>query len=209
MPEIRIVKTTAELEQIYQFRYKIYVDEMGRKQIYADHQRKTIIEPLDETGYVFGAFENGAVVGTLRVNFAKESDLGYYEELYKMRSVGNSHPDHTSIITKLIVDNNYRYGRLTIRLAQAAYILGLKNGIKFNFIDCNQPLVEFFSFFGYELYTANVIHPEYGEVIPMICNVLDIDLFKRRRSPLAKSYESFFNQRDSQEKKSNPNSVTA
>lgn len=209
MPEIRIVKTTAELEQIYQFRYKIYVDEMARKQTYADHRRKTIVEPLDKTGYIFGAFEDGKVVGTLRVNFAKESDLGYYEELYNMRSVGESHPNHTSIVTKLIVADNNRYGRLTIRLCQAAFVLGLENEIKFNFIDCNQYLVRFFKFFGYEVYTANVIHPEYGEVTPMMCNSLDIDLFKRRRSPFAKSYESFFNQRDSQEKKSNPNSVTA
>lgn len=209
MPEIRIVKTTAELEQIFQFRYKIYVEEMGRKQNYADHQRKTIIEPLDKTGYIFGAFDNGKVVGTLRVNFAKESDLGYYEELYNMRSVGESHPNHTSIITKLIVADNNRYGRLTIRLAQAAYVLGLENRIKFNFIDCNLHLVSYFTFFGYELYTANVIHHEYGEVTPMICNTLDIDLFKRRRSPLAKSYENFFNKRDSQEKDSNLILVTA
>ena len=209
MPEIRIVKTSAELEQIYQFRYKIYVEEMGRKQTYADHQRKTIIEPLDKTGYIFGAFENGEVVGTLRCNLAKESDLGYYEELYRMRSVGSSHPDHTAIITKFIVDGSYRYGRLATRFCQAAYAFGMKNEVKFNFIDCNQHLVGFFKLFGYEIYAANIIHPEYGEVTPMMCNLLDIDLFKERRSPLVKSYESFFNQRDSQEKKLNPNSVTA
>lgn len=209
MPEIRIVKTTAELEQVYQFRYNIYVEEMGRKQIYADHQRKTVIEPLDKTGYIFGAFENGEVIGTFRVNLAKESDLGYYVELYQMPSVGESYPNHTSIITKLLVANNYRCGRLATRLCQAAHIFGMEKKLKFNFIDCNQHLVKFFKFIGYELYTANVIHPEYGEVTPMVCNLLDIDLFKERRSPLVKSYESFFNQRDSQEKKLNPNSVTA
>lgn len=209
MHEIRIVETDAELEQVYQFRYKIYVDEMGRKQNYADHRRKTIIEPLDKTGYIFGAFENGKVVGTLRVNFAKDSDLGYYEELYQMQSVGESHPNHTSIVTKLIVADTNRYGRLAIRLCQSAYVFGLENEIKFNFMDCNQHLVHFFTFFGYEVYTANVIHPEYGEVTPMRCNSFDIDLFKQRRSPFAKSYEIFFNQKKSQEKKMNPNLITA
>lgn len=209
MPDIRIVKTTAELEHVYQFRYKIYVDEMGRKQNYADHRRKTIIEPLDKTGYIFGAFDNGEVVGTLRVNFAKQSDLGYYEELYNMRSVGESHPNYTSIVTKLIVDHNHRFGRLAVRLCQAAYVFGLENEIKFNFMDCNQHLVGFFTFFGYEVYTANVIHPEYGKVTPMRCNSLDIDLLKQRKSPLAKSYENFFKQRNSQEKKLNPNLDTA
>lgn len=209
MPEIRIVNTTAELEQVYQFRYKIYVDEMGRKQTYADHRRKTIIEPLDKTGYIFGAFENGEVVGTFRVNLAKESDLGYYVELYRMPSVGESYPNHTSIITKLIVDQNHRFGKLTTRLCQAAYIFGMEHEIKFNFIDCNEPLVGFFMAFGYEVYTANVIHPEYGEVTPMVCDLMNIDLFRRRKSPLAESYESFFNQRNSQEKKLNPNLITA
>jgi hypothetical protein len=47
-PEIRSATEQAELEQLFSFRYRIYVEEMQRKQKYADHSSKQIRDPLDD-----------------------------------------------------------------------------------------------------------------------------------------------------------------
>ena len=45
--QIRQAETTRELKAVYHFRYKIYIEEMQRKQQYVDHEDRMIIDPLD------------------------------------------------------------------------------------------------------------------------------------------------------------------
>jgi len=81
--EVKLVATDAEREAVYRFRYDIYVEEMGRQQQYADHTRRRVVEPFDKTGHVFGAFSHGQLIGTVRTNCARDSDLDYYTDLYE------------------------------------------------------------------------------------------------------------------------------
>jgi len=39
-------------EAIYRFRYQIYVDEMGKRLSYADHEQRMLYDPLDQTAGV-------------------------------------------------------------------------------------------------------------------------------------------------------------
>jgi len=48
-PEIRPVASSAEFAEVCRFRYQIYVEEMQRKQRYADHNKRIIEDPLDLT----------------------------------------------------------------------------------------------------------------------------------------------------------------
>jgi hypothetical protein len=50
MVAIRRVTAPNEFEAVSRFRYSIYVEEMNRKQKYADHDRKAFIDPLDGKG---------------------------------------------------------------------------------------------------------------------------------------------------------------
>ena len=70
--EIRLAATDVELEALYAFRYRIYVEEMGRPQKYADHDMRRIRDPLDETGRNLVAWDNSEIVGCVRVNFARD-----------------------------------------------------------------------------------------------------------------------------------------
>ena len=44
MFKIRLAQTQQELDDLYRFRYRIYVEEMGRLQHDADHKQKMIKE---------------------------------------------------------------------------------------------------------------------------------------------------------------------
>ena len=44
---IRQAETNKDRERVFRFRYEIYVEEMQRPQIYADHAARTVAEPFD------------------------------------------------------------------------------------------------------------------------------------------------------------------
>lgn len=184
---IRLAETPQDRHRVFRFRYGIYVQEMGRPQEYADHEAKTIEEPLDETGHLYLAEDAaGKVVGTVRSNYGGETDFDYYAELYGMRCVGSSFPRKVSITTKLMVNAELRGSSLGCRLALATYRDALKEGILFDFIDCNPHLEMVFTRLGYRHYMGRILHPEYGDVLPMILPLTDLDHLEAVGSPFAK-----------------------
>jgi hypothetical protein len=109
-----------------------------------------------------------------------------------MFKVGNFHPSRTSLTTKLMIKPEYRKTTLAVRLAIATYRQGLKDGIRYDFIDANSHLINFFSGLGYRVHrTAN--HPEYGDVTIMVLDLEDINHLESIRSPFRKEYYNFLN----------------
>jgi len=94
--------------------------------------------------------------------------------LYGMSAVGDFHPQRTSITTKLMVAPQYRLTSVFVRLALASYKHALALGMRFDFMDCNLPLVPFFQGLGYRVHRGRITHPEYGEVISMMLDLEDV-----------------------------------
>ena len=188
--QIKLVTLPQEREEIYSFRYSIYVEEMGRVQFYADRTNKRICEPLDNNCRLFAAYDNGEIVGTIRTNFSKESELDYYADFYQMNKVGTYHPYRTSITTKLMIKPEYRKGTLAVRLASIGYANARKAGIRYDFIDVDPHLVDFFTRLGYRFHKRSN-HPEYGEVTIMIADLEDINHFESIKTPIVREYHAF------------------
>lgn len=188
---IRIVTAPEELEEIYRFRYRIYVEEMHRPQADADHERKRIEDKLDKSAYNIAAFKDGRVVGVVRVNFSRDGDIGEYADFYRMSGVGTDHPRATSIVTRLMIEPKLRSGTLAAQLSCHCYELGIRNQIRWCFIDCNEHLVAFFSALGCTAYMGRVEHPEYGFVTPMRFDCLDTKHLATVRSPFQKILRKF------------------
>jgi hypothetical protein len=184
---IRQVSTPEDRERVFRFRYDIYVEEMRRTQVYANHAAHIIEEPLDETGRIYLAEDDaGRVVGTVRSNYGCDTDFGYYEELYAMRCVGGSFPLRVSITTKLMVAPERRSSTVAARLAMAAYRDGLNSGILFDFIDCNPHMEAIFHRLGYQCFTGRIEHPEFGDALPLVLLLTDVDHLERVGSPFAR-----------------------
>ncbi len=191
MTAIRKAVTEQDYLDIYRFRYTVYVEEMKREQHYADHAEKIIREPLDENADLFGIWNNGDCVGTVRMNFSDRSDLGYYPDLYSMNMVGDYHPNHTCITTKLMIAKPYRKLGLVIALGKALYHHARSRGKEFDFIDANDYLLPYYNALGYRRYTDDITHPEYGKVTPLVLVGSDYDYLARIGSPwtaLLKNY---------------------
>ena len=63
------VTTDAEREEVYRFRYDIYVDEMGRYGDVADHAGRRLVEPDDELARLNLIRHEGRVIGTARFSW--------------------------------------------------------------------------------------------------------------------------------------------
>ncbi len=78
-PAIRIPSNAAEMCAIGRLRYEVLVAEMGRPEGHTDHENRTILEPMDGSGLLFGAFDGGGeAVGAIRANLV--GDEGIDEE---------------------------------------------------------------------------------------------------------------------------------
>lgn len=75
MPATRIglAQSREEREAVYRFRYDVYVEEMGRYRDAADHDKRMLSEPEDETAQIFYAAENGEVVATARLSWGGDA----------------------------------------------------------------------------------------------------------------------------------------
>lgn len=177
---IRMANSSEELEGVFEFRYRIYVEEMGRKQTYADSAARRIVDPLDLGADNFFAWSNGRVVGTVRTNLCQKSSVGDYETLYSIPAYsGSRHPMETAVITRLMVAPELRGTSLGIRLAATCFSWSLRNGITRGFIDCNGHLIGFFRGLGFRMHCAPVLHNDYGEVQPMVIHLDEPSLLQR------------------------------
>jgi len=68
-----------------------------------------------------------------------------------------------------------------MRLAQVSYSFGLRNKIRYNFVDCDDHLIGFFQRLGY-IFHRRAEHPEYG-----MGNVMRLDLLDRTRMAQTRS----------------------
>jgi len=187
---IRITEARSQkqIDDVARFRYETYVEEMERPQKYADHERRRIWEPLDETGRVTVAYnKEDRVIGTMRINYGADCDLGEYRDFYQMEEFGDHFPEYVTTSTKLMVAQTHRSSTLALRLAIEAYRFGLKRGALLDFIDCNQHLEGFFHKLGYRQYCGRKQHPEYGDVLPMVLYAHDFLHLSLVGSPLLRS----------------------
>jgi hypothetical protein len=183
---IRRAESADDLEKLYRFRYRVYVEEMGRPQRYADHAARRVEEPLDATAVNWIALDqDDRVVGCLRWNSGRDTDFSEYVDLYDMRRAGPYFPEHCGTTTKLMVDAAHRRSALPVLLCRAGYRQARQKGVIADFMDCNPHLEAQFAAFGYRPYRHRIQHPEYGDVLPMLLVCADLDHLRRVRSPLA------------------------
>jgi GNAT superfamily N-acetyltransferase len=193
MFEIKLATQRHEQETLYRFRYQIYVEEMHRVQHDADHARKWITDRLDDDAYNFIAFNGGGVVGALRSNFLRHGPIPYYPSFYRIAEQEGATVDNASIVTRMMIAKEMRRHTLAVRLCLAVYQHSLERGVRYNFIDCNDHLVEFFTSFGFKEYMGTAVHKEYGEVHPLKLDLHDEEAFRRLNSPFLKPFLAWRN----------------
>ncbi len=187
---VKIAKTEEEMHAIYQFRYDIYVKEIGLKQTHACHVLQTVQEPFDKTADLFFARHHGKVVGVARSNYAKHNNLGFYPDIYDLHDLLKSHNDATMIASKLLIDESYRKTQVSYRIVCEQYKKALKEGIKFAFLDCipSKSLVDFYIKLGFKEHKNRAQHPDTGTVTVLKLALNDRVHLQSVKSPFCRYY---------------------
>jgi hypothetical protein len=168
--DVYLCRDEAMLHGAKRLRYEVYCVELGRESPFADHQARTISDPLDAFGNTFVAIEDGETVGTLRSNLSREGELGHLEDLYGMRGSPH-HPHATGICTKFIVRKGKRGGMAATRLISAMVGLGLRNGIRACYVDSIPSLMPYYQALGFTPSGGVFFHRENGPSYPMMLDL--------------------------------------
>jgi predicted GNAT family N-acyltransferase len=184
----------SQREAIYELRYAIYVEEMGRPQKDADHKRRRIEDRLDRRGHVFGAWLGQQLIGTVRSNCLRDDDVGHYKEIYGLDRLTAREAQLSSITTRLMVLRRYRQTRVAVELASAIYAFGLRQNILDDYIDCNAHLVPMFEHLGYQFHKA-ATHPEYGDITVMRLQMTGLAHLQSVNSPFVQPLREWLRER--------------
>ena len=181
---IHVAQTEAERNAIYEFRYQVYIEEMGKPYSHADHKHKQLSDPLDENASLLYSARNGKMVGTLRINWGEDSTA--YSAFAQSCNLARFHcfpSESLSFCSRLMVREDHRSSALAAALSSAAYKAGRLRGVQFNFAHCAPRLVKLFERMGFRQYKRHFQDSEVGEQIPLVLVVEDIEHLKAVRSP--------------------------
>lgn len=171
-------------DEVFNFRYRIYVEELHRRQSYADHDARTIIDPMDATAHHGVAYKDGVIAAVIRLNFVRDGGVDPYYTFYEIDRLPADFQDKVSICTRNMVSKDHRKTPLAFRMLKLMYELALEKGSTSCYIDINAPLQPMFEKIGCKpLFEKE--HPDYGLVTIMRLDGLDLDHLTKVRSPFA------------------------
>ncbi|MEM8772268.1 MAG: hypothetical protein AAGD92_11515 [Pseudomonadota bacterium] len=168
--------------EAFRFRYSVYVEELARPQKYADHDAKTIIDPMDRTAHHGVAYKNEHIAAVIRLNFVRDGNVDPYYDFYEINRLSLEEQAVSCICTRNMVGAAHRNTPLAYRMLKLMYELAIENGARICFIDVNEPLVPMFKKLGCRPVMEKQ-HDDYGLVTIMRLDGLDLDHLIKVRSP--------------------------
>jgi len=145
--QIRIAETDEERRAIFAFRYRVYIEEMGKPYKNADHENKLLTDELDDCATLLYVETDNEIIGTVRINWGcEEKVMSFYNNLDLALPYFSHFPSNLfSFNSRLMTSLAYRNTLLPKNLAEESYRLGRENGVYFNFISCKPILRSFLS----------------------------------------------------------------
>ena len=177
--------------EIFQFRYEVYVEELHRKQSYADHKARTIIDPLDKTARQGVVTKDGEIIAVVRLNMVRDGSIAPYDDLYEINKLSPDKQATACICTRNMVRKDHRKTGIAIRMLKMIYEHGIRSGATDCYMDVNEPMIPLFAKMGYiSLFEKD--HPDYGLVTVMRLPATDLAYLEAARSPFAPICRKFF-----------------
>jgi hypothetical protein len=191
---IAIAQTEDEKRAVYRFRYRIYVEEMGKYRSVADHAQRMFYEPCDAHSRIFYGTENGEVVATARATWGGDAPLPQRMiEQYQLAPFLAEVPESAiSVGERGMVVPQLRGTDLFLRLIGASLRFANEHRIQLCFGDCEPHLLNLYLGLGQRTYSKkNVNSPEAGYLIPILFVPEDVAYLRRINSPLLEYVKDF------------------
>lgn len=187
--QIKIATTKGEKEDIYRFRYQVFVEEMSTPLHAADHTNKMIVDEIDKRSILLYAQVDSKIVGTARMTIGDINQFpGWISETFKFAHFKKMLKGYTNqkigLSTKIAISPEYRGSTVMYRLISDIFRIYNDHRIQFTFSGGNPRMIQLYERVGYRRFTENFTEPGYGLLIPLVFIHDDIDHLKLVRSPL-------------------------
>jgi predicted GNAT family N-acyltransferase len=184
--KISIVTTATERKSIYHFRYQIYVEEMSKQLIEADHNNKLLYDELDEQSLLLCAKVGTKIIATARITIGSLTDFppALIDQLSLNVFQSYNSNQKFSYCSKLMVTPTYRNSPVVYLLIAKCYELSNTNNVSFVFVICNFYLIRFYEKMGFHCLGRNYLISGYGLMTPLVFSMDDVQHLRRIRSPL-------------------------
>ncbi|HTK19216.1 MAG TPA: hypothetical protein VL442_06885 [Mucilaginibacter sp.] len=182
---IQIAETSEECLSIYKFRYKIYVDELKKLHVNADHQQKLLFDEADRYMTLYYVTADSKLAATARSqrgfrgSFLKD-DVGYFG-ISEFENFFDH--DKIAIVDRLIVENAFRHTSLAHEMMLRIYIDGWQSGIRLCFITCDDNLLSMYIRYGFRIYQEPVLLNSGERRHKLLLLLCDKSHLKKVRSP--------------------------
>jgi hypothetical protein len=170
MIEYRIATTEPERAALYRFRYRVYVEEMGRYRATADHVRGMLVDEEDERSWNFYAWDGRQVVASNRLTWGEHGFSARQIEQYQLTPFVAELPAATLVVgERTMVASEYRGTDLAIDFSNNMPLPIPIEQMLVTFGVCEPHLVSFYASLGQLPYAdRNVSADEAGYLIPII-----------------------------------------
>ncbi len=177
----------SERERIYQFRYRALVEHLGIETVFADHQNKFIVDPLDEAAFHLYLMAGGAVIASVRINAHgstefSEKDTGRFQ----FDSFADFKLEEMTMTSRLVLAGGQRQSQVAAVLLGAAYKVARDQYSRFDFTSCTPALVKLYQHLGYRRYAPNFADDDDVYQVPMVMLTEDEAYLRTVKSPVAR-----------------------
>ncbi|HEY6317846.1 MAG TPA: cyclic nucleotide-binding domain-containing protein [Acidimicrobiia bacterium] len=162
--------TEADKEAVYRFRYDVYVEEMGRYQDTADHERRLLVEPEDDHSRVFLAREDDRVVATVRLTLGTDGFSDRQIRQYGLQPfLDEIPPGYLAVGERAMVEPRHRGSGLLEELVAHSHTYLDDADLRLVFGACEPHLLSLYLRMGQRTYAdQNINSSEAGYLIPLI-----------------------------------------
>ncbi len=183
-------ETEEEKLAVYRLRYDVYVEEMGRYQGAADHDRRLLVEPEDDTARIFYAAPDGEVVATSRLSWGGDGPFSARQiDQYQLAPFLAEVPREAIVVAERgMVVPRLRGSPIFTQLMATSRRFIQEQRVQLLFGACEPHLLSLYMGRGARPYARrNINSPEAGYLIPIVTVVEDIAYLRRIGSPVAET----------------------
>ena len=187
---VSLAVSEAERQDVYRFRYAVYVEEMGKSPPDANHDRRVLMDRFDATASLYVLRDGeGALVGTLRVNHlaALESPQEALRPIALEPLLEQAPLETLAYTSRLMLRADWRGGSSLGLLCNRIFADGLDQGMRFDLCHAHPGLIELYEQLGYRRFCAGITRPGVGYQVPMLLALRDRAHLRRCRSPLMRN----------------------
>ena len=184
---VRFAVTGEEFQAVYQLRYKVYVESMGRLSDKADHDSKELHDEYDKTARALIAIKDGIPAGTLRLFWG--GDAPFSQSMVKAYHLTpflkQLEANQICIVERLMVGEKHRGSTTALRMYKEVMSFVLDHQAEVVLLDCEPHHLSSYLKLGFRPFAEAYAYPGIGPVIPMALIAGDYEHLKRVGSPFA------------------------